>query len=123
MSDNFCISAGVPQGAILRPILYILYTSDIPRQEILDNGTKISGYTDDFNLWNSAPIKFSFLARKALQKSIDEMTQWADRWRMKINPPKRNSIIIKNELLQYTINIYISTKKKTPKQTLSNSDI
>ena len=97
LSDNFCISAGVPQGAILRPILYILYTSDIPRQEILDNGTKISGYADDFNLWNSAPIKFSFLARKALQKSIDEMTQWADRWRMKLNPKKRNSIIIKNE--------------------------
>ena len=55
---------------------------------MLDNGTKISGYADDFNLWNSAPIKYSFLA-------IDEMTQWADRWRMKLNPQKCNSIIIK----------------------------
>ena len=94
-SDNFCISAGVPQGAILSPTLYILYTSDIPRQEIIDNGTKMSGYADDFNLWNLAPIKYSFLARKALQKSIDEMTQWADRWRMKLNPQKCNSILIK----------------------------
>ena len=109
-SETFEITAGVPQGAILSPTLYLLFTSDMPYATLEDNGTKVSAYADDFNMWNIAPMKYSYLARKAFQKSLDVMIDWADRWRLKLNPHKCETILIKNGLGAgkiYYKNLYI----------------
>jgi hypothetical protein len=106
-SKTYDISAGVPQGAILSPTLYILFSSDLPRQEILNNGTEILGYADDFRFTNSAPAKYTFLARKALQNSIDCLTTWSDKWRLKLNPDKCNTIIFANNPKEYYKTIFI----------------
>ena len=64
LSNFYDISAGVPQGAILSPTLYGLYSSDIPRNQILSHGTKISAYADDLAFWNVSKITHHYYACK-----------------------------------------------------------
>ena len=86
------ITAGVPQGAILSPTLYNLYSSDLPRNEILLKNTKISAYADDLSLYNLAPKHTHYLARIKLQESVDILSKWANKWRIKLNPIKCTTI-------------------------------
>ncbi|CAK1588935.1 unnamed protein product [Parnassius mnemosyne] len=41
-------AAGVPQGSVISPLLYILFTNDIP---ILSNGVQLSLFADDTALY------------------------------------------------------------------------
>jgi hypothetical protein len=91
-SKMYPITAGVPQGAVLSPTLFNLYASDIPRDKILINNTKFSAYADDFSMNNQAPLKKHYLARINLQKSMDALTNWANHWRIKLNPTKCNTL-------------------------------
>ena len=49
VSDEFNIRAGVPQGSVLGPTLYLLYTSDLP----VCNELVISTFADDTAILSS----------------------------------------------------------------------
>jgi hypothetical protein len=105
ISENHPIKAGVPQGAILSPTLFALYSSDLPRNNILLNNTKIFAYADDFGLYNMISIKHHYIAREKLQESMDELTKWGNKWRIRFNPTKCNSMMFypkhqKREILE-----------------------
>lgn len=82
MSETKNIEAGVPQGSILGPTLYNIYTSDIPK---LYN-SKIAQYADDTVIYTHNRIKTA-LTRK-LQEDLDIFMRWAHKWKIKINENK-----------------------------------
>ena len=43
-SENIRVVSGVPQSSVLGPLLYLLYTSNLPK--ILEN--TVVGYADDY---------------------------------------------------------------------------
>ena len=64
--------AGVPQGSTLSPLLYNLYTSDIPRSV----RTELSVYADDLCIYHkNRSARFAHLA---VQRHLNKIGRWAN---------------------------------------------
>ena len=76
------IEAGVPQGSILGPFLYLLYTCDMPT----NSRTHISTFADDTAILaiHENPQEASVL----LQDHILDIERWLKQWRIKVNEQK-----------------------------------
>ena len=81
-SEICTINAGVPQGSVLGPILYTIYTSDLPE---IQNVT-IATYADDTAIIASdvCPIKASSL----VQSELNLIQEWLKKWKITINTDK-----------------------------------
>ncbi|KAG7305612.1 hypothetical protein JYU34_009704 [Plutella xylostella] len=86
MSRFYDINAGVPQGSVLGPTLYSLYTCDLPKT----NHTLTATYADDTAILanNSDPSMASFL----LQSELDQISKWLSVWRIKSSASKSTHI-------------------------------
>lgn len=78
-SDLKKIKAEVPQSSVLGPILYLLYTYDIPKEK---NAT---GYACRRHSNTSDSV--SKITSK-LQISINKVNAWIRKWRIKLNESK-----------------------------------
>lgn len=83
-SDLKQVTAGVPQGSVLGPILYLLYTCDIPREE---NAT-IATFADDAAILATGDNIEE--ATKKLKKATENISTWMKKWKIKLN--KRKSV-------------------------------
>ena len=73
-SDIKDIKAGVPQGSVLSPILYLLYTSDIP---VLPEVTT-AAFADDTALigTETEPVMSTAKVQQATNKLIKRTKHW-----------------------------------------------
>mgnify|MGYP002144886812 CR=1 FL=1 len=76
-----CIS-GVPQGSVLGPLLFVIYTNDLP--DIVHNAT-IKMYADDVKLY--MPV-CDIAAHALLQDDLNRIVAWASSWQLKLNAKK-----------------------------------
>ena len=82
------LKAGVPQGSILGPFLFLVYINDI----VGDLESNIGLFADDMNL--SLEIDNPDICGMQLQSNIDKITEWAKKWIVKFNPLKSESLVI-----------------------------
>lgn len=101
-TDIHTITSGVPQGSVLGPILYILFTSDYPTSR----DTTIATFADDTTL--IASHRDPRIASRILQTHLYKTQNWLRRWRIKANELK-------------SVQVTFTTKKETcPPVTLNN---
>jgi len=78
VSDLFSISAGVPQGAVLSPFLFLVYINDLA-ECAADSGCEIALFADDVAVWARNPST-SAAGDAAVQRFLDLATEWAQQW-------------------------------------------
>jgi len=78
------IQAGVPQGSVLGPILYNIFTMDIPTPE--DEEIKMLAYADDILIYGSS-IRLQTTERK-INDYLKEVARYMEGWKLKMNTNK-----------------------------------
>lgn len=89
------ILAGVPQGSVLVPMLYLLFTADIPRR----NSITIATFADDMAILSASNCLAK--ATENLQSTLDDIFEWTKKWKIKINELKSVHVIYTLRKIQY----------------------
>jgi hypothetical protein len=81
-SSSQDIKSGVPQGSVLGPFLYLIYTSDLPKNP----NVTIATFADDTAILScdSDPAT----ASRHLQQSLEDVANWMKKWKIKVNETK-----------------------------------
>jgi len=86
-SDLMPISAGVPQGSKLGPILFNIYVYDIPQSP----RTNIALFADDTTIFTESRNIEAITTN--LQAHLDTISYWCKKWRIQINASKSVGVI------------------------------
>jgi len=92
-SVNFPILSGVPQGSVLCPVLYMIFTADIP----IRNDTTIAIFADDTAIL--ANKKDPQTASQSLQTHLNHLATW----RIKVNETKSVHVTFTNRRIDCPI--------------------
>ena len=85
------VGSGVPQGSVLGPLLFLLYTSAL--FSILEN--MLIGYDENFTLMAVVPSPGVRVAvAKSLIRDLGRVSEWCDLWGMKLNASKTKTMIV-----------------------------
>ena len=76
------VVSGEPQGSVVGPLLFLLYTSEL--FSIL--GNKLIGYADDSTL-------MAVEVAESLIRDLGRVSEWCDLWEMKLNVSKTKTMI------------------------------
>ena len=81
----------MPQGSVLGPLLFILYTSEI--FSIMEN--MLIGYTADSTLMGVVPFSgVSVSVAESLIRDLGMVSEWCDLWGMKLNAIKTKTVLV-----------------------------
>jgi hypothetical protein len=82
VSALFPINFGVPQGSVLGPMLYLLFTTDLPQAPNITIGT----FADDTVILTCH--NDILRASSCFQKYLNILQRWLQKWNIKINESK-----------------------------------
>lgn len=85
-SRTFKVTKGIPQGGILSPLLFVLFTNDI----YIGDECKILTYADDVKLFAKRP--YSSENKTTLQNAINLLIDWTLKWGLELNVKKTKTI-------------------------------
>lgn len=85
-SQQINVTAGCPQGSCLSPILYNIFTADIPT--FLNCVTSI--FADDTAILSSDIFSANVMLN--LQRALSDITKYFNKWNIMINPEKTQAI-------------------------------
>lgn len=98
VSSPLIITHGVPQGAILSPLLFCIYLNDLPSAPRVSH---LESYVDDSKVFMSFPIKDIVTAKKSIEDDLHRVATWCSQNQLLINPDKTKFLLVgTRQLLQ-----------------------
>jgi hypothetical protein len=100
-SDYIPVMSGVPQGSVLGPCLFLFYINDIP-----------DGITSTVRLFAGDTLAYLTIKLNrdctTLQKDLDKLSIWEQKWKMAFHPDKCNvlSITRNKTSIQYSYTLH-----------------
>ena len=93
-SQEYLVNAGIPQGSILGPMLFLLYINDLPDDVICD----VAIYADDTTLyseWDQAYDLWQQLKlASGLESNLQDTVDWGKRWLVDFNAGKTQLVFV-----------------------------
>ena len=83
------IEAGVPQGSVLGPLLFLIFINDITH---VIRHCKIRLFADDTCLFME--IDDPTVQANEINDDLDKLNEWANKWHVTFSPPKTEEMVI-----------------------------
>ena len=84
------VTSGVPQGSVLGPLLFLVFTNDLPDQ--VDSEVRL--FADDCLLYRRVKSQAD---SAALQEDLDHLQRWEREWQMPFNTDKCEVLRVTNK--------------------------
>ena len=92
-SDWASIKAGVPQGSVLGPLLFLVFINDIVH---VTHHCQIKLFADDTCMFLNVDNRID--AAQKMNQDLICIQNWANRWLVNFSPPKTEALTISNKL-------------------------
>ena len=97
-SDWADVKAGVPQGSILGPLLFLIYINDLP-EGLKSNAKLFADDTSLFSVVNDVNVSYN-----ELNSDLSQIDKWASQWKMQFNPdpkkPAASEVVFSHRLIK-----------------------
>ena len=84
------INAGVPQGSVLGPLLFLVYINDIVKN--IESTVKL--FADDTSMYLS--LEDTAERSRILNADLQKIINWSEKWKVDFNPAKTELVTFTN---------------------------
>ena len=74
------VKVGVPQGSIVDPLIFLIYTNDL--SDNIESTVKL--FADDTSLFSV--VCNNNTSAEVLNRDLQKISEWAHKWKMSFNP-------------------------------------